>query len=54
MLVLFFFVPYLNAGLVGIMVPVGVLFALAVSRVMYNKGMLGERGSAMAHAEDEA
>ena len=53
MLVLFFFVPYLNAGLVGIMVPVGVLFALAVSRVMYNKGMLGERGSAMAHAEDE-
>ena len=53
MLVLFFFVPYLNAGLVGIMVPVGVLFALAVSRVMYNKGMLGERGNAAAHKEDE-
>ena len=52
MLVLFFFVPYLNAGLVGIMVPVGVLFALGVSRLMYNKGMLGERGSAKAHEED--
>jgi hypothetical protein len=35
------------------MVPVGVLFALAVSRVMYNKGMLGERGNAAAHKEDE-
>ncbi len=54
MLLLFFFVPYLNAGLVGIMVPVGVLFALAVSRVMYNKGLLGERGSAAAHEEDAA
>ena len=52
MLVLFFFVPYLNAGLVGIMVPVGVLFALGVSRLMYNKGMLGERGNAQAHKED--
>ena len=54
MLVLFFFVPYLNAGLVGIMVPVGVLFALATSRLMYNKGLLGERGSACAHEEDAA
>ena len=54
MLLLFFFVPYLNAGLVGIMVPVGVLFALAVSRVMYNKGLLGERGSVQAHEEDKA
>ena len=53
MLILFFFVPYLNAGLVGIMVPVGVLFALAVSRLMYNKGLLGERGNVKAHREDE-
>ena len=45
MLLLFFFVPYLTAGLVGIMVPVGVLFATAVSRVMYNKGLLGKRGN---------
>ena len=54
MLLLFFFVPFLNAGLVGIMVPVGVLFALAISRLMYNKGMLGERGNAQAHEEDAA
>ena len=54
MLVLFFFVPYLNAGLVGIMVPVGVLFAVGMSRLMYNKGVFGERGSAQAHEEDVA
>ncbi|NLG89599.1 MAG: hypothetical protein GX494_10410 [Clostridiaceae bacterium] len=40
MLVLFIFVPALNAGTVGIMVPVSVLFTLAVSRLMYKKGML--------------
>ncbi len=40
MLVLFIFVPALNAGTVGIMVPVGVLFTLIVARIMYNKGML--------------
>lgn len=40
MLVLFIFVPALNAGTVGIMVPVGVVFTLIVARIMYNKGML--------------
>lgn len=40
MLVLFIFVPALNAGTVGIMVPVGVLFTIAVARIMYKKGML--------------
>ena len=40
MLVLFICVPALNAGTVGIMVPVGVLFTLAVSRIMYKKGWL--------------
>ena len=40
MLVLFIFVPALNAGTVGIMVPVGVLFTIGVARVMYKKGML--------------
>lgn len=40
MLVLFIFVPALNAGTVGIMVPVGVLFTLLVSRIMYKKGLL--------------
>lgn len=41
MLVLFIFVPALNAGTVGIMVPVSVLFTVGVSRIMYKKGMLG-------------
>ncbi|MBQ8057785.1 MAG: hypothetical protein IJ275_05565 [Ruminococcus sp.] len=40
MLVLFIFVPALNAGTVGIMVPVGVLFTVGVARIMYKKGML--------------
>ncbi len=40
MLVLFVFIPALDEGTVGIMVPVGVLFTLAVSRIMYKKGLL--------------
>ena len=40
MLALFIAVPALNAGTVGIMVPVGVLFTLAVSRILYRKGMI--------------
>ncbi|MBE6797766.1 MAG: hypothetical protein E7531_05465 [Ruminococcaceae bacterium] len=40
MLVLFITVPALNAGTVGIMVPVGVLFTVGVARFMYKKGML--------------
>jgi len=40
MLVLFIFVPALNAGTVGIMVPVGVLFTVGVARIMYKKGWL--------------
>ncbi len=40
MLSLFIFVPALNKGTVGIMVPVGVLFTVAVARIMYKKGML--------------
>ncbi len=40
MLVLFIFIPALNAGTVGIMVPVGVIFTLAVSRILYKKGLL--------------
>lgn len=56
MLLLFFFVPWLTQGLVGIMVPVGVLFSLFVSRKMYKKGMLGEIGtpeSDESHSEEE-
>ena len=40
MLVLFICVPALNAGTVGIMVPVGVIFTVAVARIMYKKGLL--------------
>ena len=40
MLVLFIFVPALNQGTVGIMVPVGVLFTVGVARFMYKKGWL--------------
>ncbi len=40
MLTLFIFVPALNAGTVGIMVPVGVVFTIGVARIMYKKGML--------------
>lgn len=40
MLALFIFVPALNAGTVGIMVPVGVIFTVIVARIMYKKGML--------------
>ena len=40
MLILFIFVPALNAGTVGIMVPVSALFTIAVARIMYKKGML--------------
>ena len=40
MLVLFVTVPALNSSTVGIMVPVGVLFTVAVARIMYKKGWL--------------
>ena len=40
MLVLFIAIPALNAGTVGIMVPVGVLFTLGVSRILYKRGIL--------------
>ncbi len=40
MLVLFVFVPAINTSTVGIMVPVGVVFTLAVSRVLYKRGII--------------
>ena len=40
MLILFICVPALNAGTVGIMVPVSVLFTVAVSRILYKRGVL--------------
>ncbi len=40
MLILFIAIPALNAGTVGIMVPVGVVFTVIVARIMYKKGIL--------------
>ena len=40
MLVLFVFVPALDAGMVGIMVPVGVVFTIGFSRILYKKGIV--------------
>ena len=40
MLALFILVPALNAGTVGIMVPVSVLFTIGASRILYKKGVL--------------
>ncbi len=40
MLILFVFVPALNAGTVSIMVPVSVVFTIVVSRILYKRGVL--------------
>ena len=40
MLILFVFVPALNAGTVGIMVPVSALFTIGVARILYKRGVL--------------
>ncbi len=40
MLILFIFVPALNAGTVGIMVPVSALFTIGIARILYKRGML--------------
>ena len=40
MLALFIFVPALDSGTVGIMVPVSALFTIGTARVMYKKGLL--------------
>ncbi|MBQ1217510.1 MAG: hypothetical protein IIX85_06065 [Clostridia bacterium] len=40
MLILFICIPALDSGSVGIMVPVGVIFSLIVSRIMYKKNWL--------------
>lgn len=40
MLILFIFVPMLDSGTVGIMVPVSALFTIAVGRILYKRGVL--------------
>ena len=40
MLILFVFVPVLDSGTVGIMVPVSALLTIGVGRILYKKGMV--------------
>ena len=40
MLVLFIFVPALNSGTVGIMVPVSALFTIGIARILYKRGVV--------------
>ena len=40
MLALFVFIPALNSGTVGIMVPVSAVFTLVIARILYKKGVL--------------
>lgn len=40
MLILFIFVDALDSSMVGIMVPVGVVFTIIVSRILYKKGIV--------------
>ena len=40
MLVLFIFVPALDSGTVGIMVPVSALFTIGIGRILYKRGVL--------------
>lgn len=40
MLALFIFVDALDSGMVGIMVPVGVIFTIVASRIMYKKNLI--------------
>ena len=40
MLVLFIFIPALDSGTVGIMVPVSALFTIAIGRILYKRGVL--------------
>ena len=40
MLILFISIPALNAGTVGIMVPVSALFTIGVARILYKRGVL--------------
>lgn len=45
MIVLFIAIPALNMGMVSVMVPVGAVFTIIVSRIMYKKGWLNPKKS---------
>jgi len=40
MLVLFIFIPALDSGMVGVMVPVSALFTIGTGRILYKRGVL--------------
>ena len=40
MLALFIFIPALDSGMVGVMVPVSALFTIAIGRILYKRGIL--------------
>ena len=55
MLILFISIPALNAGTVGIMVPVSAVFTIGVSRILYKKGLLYKKeeiGKEFAESEN--
>ena len=58
MLLVFIISSYVTGGgdlagtLIGVMVPVGVVVTVGSARIMYNKGMLGEKGGPSQDAAD--
>ncbi len=53
MVILFVFVPYLNSGMVGIMIPVSMVITLIYARVIYNKERKDEGAEPTAKATEE-
>lgn len=60
MLLVFIISSYVTGGgdlagtLIGVMVPVGVVFTIGSARIMYKKGWLGERGDYLNKEETPA
>ena len=52
MVLLFVFVPYLNSGMVGIMIPVSMIITLVYARYLYNKERKSE-ANAVATSEEK-
>ncbi len=49
MILLFVFVPYLNSGMVGIMIPVSMVITLIYARILYNK----ENNASMSASQED-
>ena len=52
MVLLFVFVPYLNSGMVGIMIPVSMVITLIYARILYNRSNKNLTVSADSEAEE--